>query len=818
MVGDINICYLTNMYGSEEYLNILYSNRIINTIQGPTRVEFLGNNLVSSCLDHINIRSDNDSFNSFILEDKIADHYWTGIVLPLRPNMPGRCHSYGPERNLIKTEPTMLSNKKVSENINKENWDTILELLEPDDIYNNITNKFNSIYSNSRIKINHKTYSGKNIIPWMNEELKALIDHKQYLWNQWKRDKYNINKKRLFKAARNNLTYSLRKAKQQYFSKLLTNNVSNTRKTWDIINQFLNKQKRPSVLENIKSSFKLNTDDQITDKANQFQSYFKNIIEDINTEMLGEPFEIKDYFNYGNYDIGSTVSMNFITINDQNLKQVITKLNSNSSAGPDNIRPSDIKDNIAKLGPIIIHLINRIIVTGKIPKQMKITSLRPIFKTGNKGNIACYRPIGSISVLTKVLEHHICEQLKKYLVANQVIHEAQHGFMPNKSTIDLLEVMSNDINKALDQNNFVLAVATDLTKAFDLVDYKIMLNKLKKTGVGGKLLNLFQDYFTDRRLMVNIGSYTSNDYDQKCGLIQGSILSPILFNIYVNDLASLNFKSNVLQYADDNIFYIIHKDINIATSYMQRDLNLMVKYFFNNSIKLNIQKTKAIVFKNPRVNFILQNPLELICHSHICFKTPGFCACQPLTFQQDIKHLGVVFDNHMRFYSHLTYLKSKMKFILYKCSRLSIYFPISTKRIIYFSLVQSMFYYGISIYYVAPQYILSPLKQILNRIIKVLFHGLSPALVGIMQFESLAKFTVLVRNFSKEHLRSQENVDYNLRRRQFIVMRHSNAYGSSTLEYRIPTIFNTLPEELKWETNKSKFKNKLKIHLLNQLS
>lgn len=495
--------------------------------------------------------------------------------------------------------------------------------------------------------------------------------------------------------------------------------------------------------------------------------------------------------------------------------QAVTKLNSTSSAGPDNIRPQDIKNNIVKLGPIIIHLINRVILTGMIPKLMKVTSLRPIFKSGNKSNTACYRPIGSISVVTKILEHHICEQLKNYLVINQVIHKAQHGFMPKKSTIDLLEVLSNDIHNALNDNKFVLSVATDLTKAFDLVNYKVMLSKLRKIGVGGPLLTLLQDYFKDRRLKVNIGPYNSNDYDQKCGLIQGSILSPILFNIYVNDLASLDFRSKVLQYADDNIFYVINKDIHIALRYMQRDLNLMVKYFFNNSIKLNVQKTKVILFKNPRVNFTLEHPLELVCHLHTCLNNPNSCKCVPLLFQQNIKHLGVIFDDHMRFYSHLTHLQNKMKLVLYKCSRLSLYFPVVTKRIIYFSLVQSLFYYGISIYYVAPQYILNPLKLILNRIIKVLFHGLPPTLLGIMTFESLAKFTDLARNSSNEMYRTQENIDYNLRIIPFSVMRHSNSYGSSTLEYRIPTLLNSLPESLRWETNTTKFKNQLKIYLLN---
>lgn len=811
MAGDINICYLTGMYGSEEYLNVLYTNRMLNTIQEPTRVEFYGNNLVATCLDHINIRTVAKEYTAFIVEEKLSDHYWTGLTFSLK--------SYKLNSsvcNTIENNNVIILDRLVNEGIRGEDWLSIIAIRDTELIYQALIHKFNNIYAMATREVSNRKQS-QRVNPWMNNELRALIDHKKYLWTQWKRDRYNIHYMRLFKNARNNLTNRIRIAKQNYYSKIIEENMKNSRKTWDVINSVLNKKKKPSVYENIKNSFSLDSVTEVLNKADDFKDFFKTSVESISNEMTDSKFDISQDFQEGNHDIGLTHSMYFQPINENVLIEAINKLNAQSAPGPDQIRSKDIKNNIVYLLPILLHLMKSIVKNGKIPIDMKKTYLRPIHKSGSKKMLQCYRPIGSISVITKILEYYICEQLKKYLVNNSIINKSQYGFMPKRSTIDLLECLTNEINKSLNENKYVLAVATDLSKAFDLVDYTIMLNKLEKIGIRGPLLELFKDYFKDRKLFVSIGQIVSSGYNQKFGLIQGGILSPILFNIYVNDLASLNLNCKILQYADDNIFFVINKDLNIALNNMQHDLDLVVKYFFNNSIKLNSQKTKAIIFKTPR-NTIQNNNVNILCHSHKCFRTINGrdqCSCQNLVFHQTIKHLGILLDSNMKFDSHVTYLKNMLKMVLYKCTKITEYFPVATKRVIYFSLVQSMFVYGISIYYQAPEYKLIHLKKILCRIYEVLFPCIEPRLLGILMFDNLAKYIDLNRNFLNEEYRIVENVDYNLRRRLYIVNRYTNSYGKFTLETRIPMLLNALPEGISNELRVNKFKIKLKNHFLS---
>lgn len=807
IIGDINLCYLSGVYGSDIYLDILYSNGLLNTITEPTRTEFNNNRLTSTCLDHINVRLAQNRCTSFIVEEKIADHFWIGVKIKFKEakKMMGTYYK------------EVLLTKKINQGIEHENWWPILDINDPEEIYHTIVNKFNQIYRKATIKIKTDNKQASN--PWFDNEIKNLIDYKNYLWKQVKRDKYNLDLRRLFTQTRNRLTSLIRNKKKSYYIGQFSKNATDSKNTWAIINQFINKKERPTILQSIKKSFKIKEEDEIQGISESFKDTFKESIERIQAQMVGRPFDISMETNEGNYTIGDFLSMNFTSINGKSFSLAMSKINTSSAAGPDGIRPKDVVRNITHLKQVLIHLIQRIFDTGYIPLLLKKCNLRPIHKSGSKSNINCYRPIGSTSVIMKTIEHFIGIQLRNFLSVNEIINKSQYGFVPNRSTIDLLEELTSDINKALHKNKLVIAVATDLSKAFDLVNYRIMLQKLQNIGIGGKLLHFFENYFEDRKLSVTIGQYTSRSYNQECGLIQGSVLSPMMFNIYVNDLGSLKFNSKILQYADDNILYLETKDPQLGILNMQQDLNLAVKYFFNNAIKLNSQKTKAIIFHNPRVRIcknIFEN-LNLTCHEKECMIDINSCSCDKLFYETNIKHLGLYLDTDMKYKTHIENLKNRLRVILFICQKISWYFPIPTKRIIYFSMVQSCFYYGISLYYLAPKYILNKLTSVLKRIYKVLFDNIHGEILGIMDFESMAKFTDLKRNYFIDRYRNYRETGYNIRNRNYDIQRFSNIYGKLVPEYRIPALINSIPNELRNLPDNHKTKQILKHYYLNEM-
>lgn len=783
IAGDINICYLRKDYGYSDYLNTLFAHGLTNSIKSYTREEFLKGTLVKSCLDHINLRLPTYHYDSFVIENKIADHYFTGCSI-----------SFNKKKDLTTNETykEFLSNKKVNTLIQTENWWPLLDLTNPDEIYNTLTKKFQSIYENSKIKTK---LSKKDYNPWLNEEIKSIIKEKNKLWNQLKKNPYDHELKNKFKKIRNQLTQKIRKEKRLYYFHKFSESFGNPKETWKIVNELINKKSTPSIEDTIKINFKINSEEEIKNLVEKFNNSFQSTVNNIKSEMKGDPFEMTENFNSGPYTAGTTHSMKFFKLTEHKLLKIVEKLKTKSSAGPDNIRPKDIKSNIKSLKLVVVHLINTIIKTGKIPQKMKETYLRPIYKNGQKNDLKNYRPIGSISVLMKILEHHIQEQMQKYIKKHNIINKAQYGFIPHRSTQDLLEKLTTDIHKALSENKFVVATSLDLSKAFDIIDYKPLLEKLKKIGIGGNLFQLFLDYFDKRTVRVNIGKIISNPLDQIYGLIQGSILSPLLFNLYVNDLASLKLNGKILQYADDTIIYTIHTKINTAIKFINQDLNLVVKYFFNNSIKQNNGKTKVIIFKNPKTT--MENVEPIFCHQPKCLKQQSHCACEKLPHSSSIKHLGILLDTGMKFTEHIPRLTNALRKVLFQSYRLSENLPIQVKRIFYFSMVESLLRYGITIYYSAPNYALDPLRKLIDRIMKVLFNDLSPEILGVMTFDNLAKYVDLTKHYYNENLRKTHETNYNLRTKNYEVLKCTNNHSKALPDYRIPILLNNLPLNLR---------------------
>jgi hypothetical protein len=800
MAGDVNICYLNGSYGSTEYLDILYSNGIQNTIDSPTREELLNETITSTCLDHINIRMPKLNHNSFVIECKIADHYITGFTIQL---------NWKPPTNITTTLNT-LNGRRVNELVRNENWWPLLDIQDPDTIYQTLVDRFDEIYKKSQIKIQNTTNHVYN--PWINQEIKQLINEKQRIWNMLKRNRNNVEWRNKFKQLRNKLTTVIRQRKRQYYFTRFIDIIKDNRKSWALVNEIINKKKRKTVFDVLRENFKINNDEDTMQLAETFNKKFGDSISTIRSSHQGEKFDIQMYIESENTYKENYVNMNFLPINEMSLIKIINNLNLSSSPGPDKIRPRDIKNNFIFLKLPIIHLINRIIKTGYIPQLMKVTYLRPIYKTGSRSDFNNYRPIGSISILMKILEQHICSQLKIYLETFNVISDSQYGFRCKRSTTDLLERMTEDINRALNDNKYVMAVSLDLTKAFDLIDYNIMLEKLRKIGIGGKLEKLFASYFDSRTVNTSIGKYISIPSQQTYGLVQGSILAPVLFNIYVSDICQLKFKGNILQYADDTIIYTIHTDLNTAIHMMQYNLDTSVKYFFNNYIKLNSNKTKAIVFRTPKKRIYPSD--ELYCHNHDCLRDNNNCQCEKMHFHNSIKHLGITLDANMKYDTHITYLNRILRMSMYKMYIVKDLVPIPMRRRIYFALVESVIRYGIRMYYTAPEYIIKKLKRTHMRLIRTLFSGIPPQELKIMTFENLAKYVDLTKHYFNEECRLTQNTGYNLRTQSLRIQMPSNSYGKSKLEYRIPKILNDLPIELLNMRSNHSVKAKLKTHFL----
>jgi hypothetical protein len=803
VMGDINLCYRNHHYGADNYVDVINSHGLSIHIQTPTREEILNNNITSTTLDHINSRIGLGYLKTFVIQQKIADHYFIGFSAIITSQI-----NYTQNKD---REINVISNKLVDRYIHTIDWNSKLNVQDPNRIYEDLISKFDKLYRKSTIKI--KCPNSNRMNPWINNEIKANIIRKDNLWKELKNNRNNREIRILYNRHRNQLTNMIRKEKRKFYYEKFISITGDIRKTWALIDELIGRKKQKTILQKILDNFQTQ-ENNLHNIANNFNTSFSENITKLNSSLTGQKFQLA----ISKPNLSDSKSLLLRRMSIQSLLKSVNKLNTSSSPGPDNISPKHIKNNINVLKHILVHFFNTVFITGVIPKNMKLTYLRPIYKSGRKNDYSNYRPIGAVSVLMKIMETYVTDLLNKYAIDNKILSDTQYGFVPGRSSIDLLEKIVYGINNKLHSGNCVVGVALDLSKAFDTVQYGLLLDKLQSMGVNDRLYRWFKNYFSERQTCVKIGTTCGEILDQSLGLIQGSIVAPLLFNLYVSDLANLNLKGSVYQYADDTILIISRKDLHMAIDIAQQDLNLIIKYFFNHKIHINAKKTKTIVFHNPRITYDLCNNVnQLKCHGSTCFGIQGRCDCAAIKHSTTIKHLGLYIDSDMKFQSHINHLRNILRILIHKLYNMN-HYPLKIKRTIYFSLVESHMRYGITMYSLAPDYIMSPLKSLLARIQRNLFMGLPMNLIGILDYDNLVKYVLLCRHYFDINFRKSKDRTYNIRPNSetFLVPRHYNTYGQGVLEYIIPKLLNSLPIELQQINNKNQFKYIIRTYLQSE--
>ena len=253
-------------------------------------------------------------------------------------------------------------------------------------------------------------------------------------------------------------------------------------------------------------------------------------------------------------------------------------------------------------GPLS-NIINNSFSSGIFPDFFKLAKVIPIYKKGLKLDCSNYRPISLLSNIGKIFEKVMNVKLTTFLNRFNCFYKYQFGFRNKHSTTHTLIEITENIREALDNGNYACGVFIDLQKAFDTVNHDILFRKLNYYGVRGIALEWFKSYLSNRMQMVYINNTFSNINNIDIGVPQGSILGPLLFLIYVNDLNTCIKYSNTYHFADDTNLQLITKSLNKLNRYMNHDLANLVQWLRANKISLNTKKTVLVLFKTPQTNF-----------------------------------------------------------------------------------------------------------------------------------------------------------------------------------------------------------------------
>ena len=325
-------------------------------------------------------------------------------------------------------------------------------------------------------------------------------------------------------------------------------------------------------------------------------------------------------------------------------------------------------------------LINRTLNEGQYPDQLKMAKVVPLHKGSNKDLITNYRPISILSSILKVYEKIIFKRLYSYLSSNSILDPLQFGFKPKHSTINAITKLTQDILMGFEDKKVSLAVYCDLSKAFDTIDHSILLLKLQKYGVRGVALDLFSSYLAHRTMYV-VNNNLNSDLCEipNFGVPQGSVLGPLLFNIYVNDLSSCLKHSCHILYADDTTLYIVGTDLRQIFNNMNEDLDCLADWFKANTLLLNINKSNYMLFSQ---RYIDSTNLKLDIDGVLLKKVN--CT----------KFLGLNMDWQMTWENHIKSLKNKITSGIYILNTLKHNLTTHHLRLIYTVIIQSHLNYG----------------------------------------------------------------------------------------------------------------------------
>lgn len=790
-IGDINIDLLVSDVTNNVYLNLLLEFGFIQTVTTPTRVT----ETTKSCIDHIFLKNcDVDMHDkSFVLQDSFSDHYAIIIVLNSGLIRNPTCNSNIPSYN------RQLNMNKLKHYLANEDWAEIYDQKDVNSCTDLFMSKLSLFMKDSTTCIHFKETRLK---PWITQGILNSIRTRNILRKISILNPSDSTAVLNFRRYRNILNKSIQRLKNMYYVKLFEQSNSDPKGMWNTIRKVTNTVTTSNAINSIRN----NKLELITEKsmiADEFNEYFSRIgMEIMQSKILNNsvPSNLK-HIKHNNY----TLFLNPIC--ETELYSYINQLKKSNNNSHDGISSKVIKIFSSFLVKPLVFILNLIMSTGVYPDGLKRATIIPLYKAGDKTDMNNYRPIAITSAINKIVEKCLKTRLVQFLDKHNIINSSQYGFRQGLSTDDAIINVTKYVNDCFNKGEKCIGVFLDLRKAFDTISHAFLVDKLEKIGVRGTALNLFESYLQGRKQRVVINSDTySDDSDIFCGVPQGTVLGPVLFLIYINDLMNTEINGEIICYADDTVLLVRADNWRNALMTAEDGLCSISRWLDSNLLTLNLEKTKFIKFTTKSIN--MTGTEKLLIHSANC-ESVGHISCNcntHITCTDSVKYLGIFIDQNLKWKIHTNYLNEKIRKTIHKFKQLSYIIDLKWLRIIYQSLVESLIGFGILAWGAAYKTALTQLQVTQKWILRVILGKplLYPSKLVFADSHCLSVRELFIFNTLK-YMAKKENhfrgVQHGIATRSFTDNKCSEPFRSLTVcQQHIcflgPKIINLLPRSI----------------------
>ena len=636
ILGDFNINLLNTdtHLETQNFLNILLAYGFYPLIDKPTRMTQRSTSLIDNILTNVH---PNEIETCSIWITDISDH------LPV-------CCSVCPfqtkqtqdrrftNRQLTTRKVSKESELKFKNELQSFEWNSILTSTEVNTNFNNFLEQFKKLYNSSfpLVKLRNKRKSAN--LPWITSALRKSIGKKNRLYKKYLKTRGSNNENFVkYKTYRNKLTELLRAAEKNYYAERLEYHRSNLHKTWQTINTVLGrKSKRNSIVEILHNNNCINDSKSMADI---FNNYFNKIGPQLASNIPPSTITHKEYLTPR-----SGRSFFFNPVTPLEVMDIIALLKNSHSKGYDEISTDTLKLCPYEVHTILAEIFNQSLEQGIFPQHLKIGKITPIFKAGDKQKVSNYRPISVLSPFAKVLEKIVQNRVTHFIEQEKILSDSQFGFRKNLSAELAIHELTDKISRAIDDHKITVGIFLDLSKAFDTVNHTILLDKLEHYGIRGTPLTWFKSYLTNRVQYVSIDNESSAHLLVRCGVPQGSILGPLLFILYINDLQAVT-DLDLIMFADDTNIFATGLTKNVLVGKLNLDLNLISDWFAANLLSLNLDKTCYMIFGNKQN---LNIDLDIRINNEKLIRT------------YETKFLGVIITPDLKWERHVDMIVNKM--------------------------------------------------------------------------------------------------------------------------------------------------------------